>query len=642
MTSRTLSTRARPRRTLPLGVLLLLLLGTRNAAAQQVTTIGFEKDCAGVDTPGTFAPETKPLPIDLYAPCGVATITSAGMAAQLVAPTTPVEGITNSVALMGPGLVDAGISGELAFNFMPPVHEVSFDVLDLDSESGIEVSLTAPESGDVVQVRPVPTNGRVHFTHTSQLGIARVALLYGTASDTDGWFVDQLEFNSWKCGDGEHEAQAGEACDDGNGVQCDGCDSTCKASTVGCLDGTTCVARASSSGNGCSFCDANKTPEPSGEVLISRRAAETACDDELFCTLAGVCDGGGNCQTRANPCSDELACTVDSCDEQVDQCRHVLDPQWCLIEGACYPNGTPHPTNPCEFCASQTGDHAWSKQAAGYQCGDPACTNGMETAAATCDAAGTCQSAAPRACSDAMCADARSCRGTCNQDLDCTQQTHCVASTAKCAPDLATGQACTHAGECTTGFCVDGVCCNGLCAGSCESCNQPGSVGGCTPLAAMSTDPELRCGAGQLCGSGGQCLVQLEIGALCDTDALCASGRCVDGVCCDAPCGGVCESCNMPGQAGVCSPHALGTDPGHECGTASVCTGQRSCVPGDYEMRGGGLCAARPAVTDAGGPQPAHQLTWGVLALLSALRTRRRRPRVDARKRNDNAGKRAP
>ncbi|HWE30822.1 MAG TPA: hypothetical protein VHB97_22600, partial [Polyangia bacterium] len=54
-------------------------------------------------------------------------------------------------------------------------------------------------------------------------------------------------------------------------------------------------------------------------------------------------------------------------------------------------------------------------------------------------------------------------------------------------------------------------------------------------------------------------------GVTCMAGTDCISGNCVDGVCCDTPCDGVCESCNQPGLAGACSPAMTGTDPDNDC-----------------------------------------------------------------------------
>ena len=40
----------------------------------------------------------------------------------------------------------------------------------------------------------------------------------------------------------------------------------------------------------------------------------------------------------------------------------------------------------------------------------------------------------------------------------------------------------------------------------------------------------------------------------CTVGAQCASGFCVDGVCCDKACDGSCESCALTGKVGTCSP----------------------------------------------------------------------------------------
>ncbi len=58
-------------------------------------------------------------------------------------------------------------------------------------------------------------------------------------------------------------------------------------------------------------------------------------------------------------------------------------------------------------------------------------------------------------------------------------------------------------------------------------------------------------------------------GEACTLSFQCASGFCVDGVCCDTPCDGVCVSCigaeTEAGTDGTCSPITGGTDPAAEC-----------------------------------------------------------------------------
>lgn len=64
-----------------------------------------------------------------------------------------------------------------------------------------------------------------------------------------------------------------------------------------------------------------------------------------------------------------------------------------------------------------------------------------------------------------------------------------------------------------------------------------------------------------------------SLGSECSADVECASEHCVDGVCCDSPCDGVCSFCNGEGQAGQCITSA----------SDSAC-GQLSCQP-DSECR---------------------------------------------------------
>ncbi|MFO0556266.1 MAG: serine/threonine-protein kinase [Polyangiaceae bacterium] len=74
------------------------------------------------------------------------------------------------------------------------------------------------------------------------------------------------------------------------------------------------------------------------------------------------------------------------------------------------------------------------------------------------------------------------------------------------------------------------------------------------------------------------------LGASCAYDALCASGHCVDGVCCDLPCDGVCEACTPSKKAtgggpGGCGYVTAGEDPARECGAGRACNGLGACVP---------------------------------------------------------------
>ncbi len=94
-------------------------------------------------------------------------------------------------------------------------------------------------------------------------------------------------------------------------------------------------------------------------------------------------------------------------------------------------------------------------------------------------------------------------------------------------------------------------------------------------------------------------------GTACGNPNDCASGFCVDGMCCASACVGLCESCNgqTPGQCGAIAP---GTDPRDECPGSGTCTGEPLCStgtgirPGSVMLAGGGAWLAGQG-TDWGG-----------------------------------------
>jgi hypothetical protein len=89
-----------------------------------------------------------------------------------------------------------------------------------------------------------------------------------------------------------------------------------------------------------------------------------------------------------------------------------------------------------------------------------------------------------------------------------------------------------------------------------------------------------------------------QLGSVCTNAVSCASGHCVDGVCCDTACEGVCGSClggKTGGVNGTCAAITAGTDPDDECGVppgscqTGACGGARACA----RVADGDIC--RPA-----------------------------------------------
>lgn len=162
----------------------------------------------------------------------------------------------------------------------------------------------------------------------------------------------------------------------------------------------------------------------------------------------------------------------------------------------------------------------------------------------------------------------------------------------KCRQALA-GSSC-GASTCSAGAFTGASYCDGM--GLCVSpmptscapyaCNAAGNA--CATICAGDAD----CATPATCGSStntvnppGSCGL-IALGNRCATDAQCAMGSCIDGVCCSAggPCG-TCQSCAVPGHEGSCAPVPPGapdpsatcTDEGG-CGTTGRCDGAGACA----------------------------------------------------------------
>ena len=117
-------------------------------------------------------------------------------------------------------------------------------------------------------------------------------------------------------------------------------------------------------------------------------------------------------------------------------------------------------------------------------------------------------------------------------------------------------------------------------------------------------------------GTGGAPLTSAEsityggAGVACTSAATCASGFCVDGVCCNVACTGTCEACDIAGSAGICSGVSGAPHGGRTCDGAGACAGKcdgtnvAACAYPAAETACGGTCAVaveRPSTCDGHG-----------------------------------------
>jgi hypothetical protein len=76
------------------------------------------------------------------------------------------------------------------------------------------------------------------------------------------------------------------------------------------------------------------------------------------------------------------------------------------------------------------------------------------------------------------------------------------------------------------------------------------------------------------------------IGGACADNGDCASGACVDGICCNTKCEGACQACDVAGNEGTCTPVPKGEDPDDDCAMDppasckqdGTCDGQGACA----------------------------------------------------------------
>ncbi|HEY3358552.1 MAG TPA: choice-of-anchor D domain-containing protein [Polyangia bacterium] len=358
----------------------------------------------------------------------------------------------------------------------------------------------------------------------------------------------------------------------------------------------------------------------------------------------------GNCDTiESNGCETDLLSAVGHCGMCSKSCTNQHGSTVCT-NGQCYPNcnngydicsGDPalgcqvalNTVSNCGSCGAVCANNHGSTTCLGSQCAPTCATgfgdcdghpeNGCETDFTQLDTCGTCSTKCKNdngttSCNGTACVPvctpgfgdcngnvADGCEtnlsgvtfcGACANDSQCPTGFYCTGT--QCEKRHTTGVGCGANKECATGFCADGVCCDGACDTACRACNQIGNVGTCTNLPAFATDnsPAGACLAPNACDGNGAC--KQVNGYACPNGAAdCASGNCVDGVCCNSTCTGQCQACSAAkkgsGADGTCGNIAANTDPDQECAGGLTCTGGGACranCAADAQCESGYFC----------------------------------------------------
>ncbi|MBI4954590.1 MAG: hypothetical protein HY908_21375 [Myxococcales bacterium] len=330
-----------------------------------------------------------------------------------------------------------------------------------------------------------------------------------------------------------------------------------------------------------------------------------------------VCAGPGQCTSGFCPAQDGvccdgacaaecMSCLAANTGQANGSCSSVTqgeDPDGeCTVQGSepCGANGTG-----CNGSVTIPGCWLYPDTTV---CGTESCSGFAYVPPAECNGSGTCVPGNTTTCPNNLVCNAggTACLTTCSVDGNCRSGFYCAAP--NCAAKMADGASCGGDNECTNGHCVDGVCCNNACGGACDACTAAlkgtgvDGVCGYMPFGAAgspSCSPYVCAGISALCQwscPGGDsscvnthycnglfaCVPKLANGTACGGNNECEFGNCVDGVCCNSACGGLCQACTAAlkgsGSDGTCGSIATGTDPGNEC-ASGVCDGSSNvCV----------------------------------------------------------------
>ena len=308
-------------------------------------------------------------------------------------------------------------------------------------------------------------------------------------------------------------------------------------------------------------------------VCLDKTCAGSTEQDTSYCNGTGTCVGG----VTTNCCP--YSCTGNDCRTECSSDTHCCSGNFC-VNGECkstLPNGS---------ACSAAGECASGFCVDGYCC-NTLCA-GECSACNIAGALGTCTQHSPNTDPDNECATCLVCNGSgacvnvangqdpledcleqapCNQDGYCNgagacrvwnNSTECNAQTCS-GSTLYLSDFCDGSGNCTdsgTTPCTPYKCSGNGCASNCADDND--------------------CVVGYYC-SASECIAKKTNGDACGNNAQCLSGHCVDGVCCDTSCTGLCRACDVAGFAGTCSYHGNNTDPGGECETCWACNGAGAC-----------------------------------------------------------------
>ncbi|MBU0467185.1 MAG: right-handed parallel beta-helix repeat-containing protein, partial [Nanoarchaeota archaeon] len=340
------------------------------------------------------------------------------------------------------------------------------------------------------------------------------------------------------CGDGIVQAPnddgENEECDDGNNLNGDGCDEFCQdepepecTTDEQCDDGSFC--------DGVETCQAGTcvagTPPCVDDgvecttVLCDEGSDQCNVPDDgycqdilgLFCDGEETCDAVDDCQAGFLDWSDGVYCTVDSCDEDLDEIIHTANDVLCQDGLWC---------NGAEICDAVLGCQNGTQEVCddGLECSVDSCDEGEDEG----DDEGQCVS------------DTSDCTCTVEtQEVDCDDGNLCTLDT--CNPNTLLcnlPENVINGTECDDGFfCTLGdVCSGGVCSGDENECSDGFSctVGTCDDV----NDVCIQAGYDALCNDQTYCngteVCNITLGCVAGDPIVCGGDdgiECTDHIC---------------------------------------------------------------------------------------------------------------
>jgi hypothetical protein len=371
--------------------------------------------------------------------------------------------------------------------------------------------------------------------------------------------------------------------------------------------GTTCVSESCTGStytpartcNGSGTCQ-TVTATTCGAYACGATACKTTCASNADCSAGNFCMGTACVSVKANgaACGGSAECGSSYCVDGVccesacsGSCAACANAKTAAADGLCRPIvGGTDPDNECPVDPASTcgldgtcdGNGGCRRWIVGTTCAPESCSVTTYTPPATCDGAGTCQTASTSSCMQYVCGPT-ACLTSCASSADCTTGYFCSAGA--CVPQETNGTACAGAGDCTSGHCVDGVCCDTACTGTCQTCAATNSLGTCAfadpgtnPRSDCSASPASSCGTDGFCDGAGACR-KYAAGSVCQA-ASCSSATIHATSTCDGA-----GTCNAGATTSCGAYQCSGLTCGTSCTTDAACAG--FCAAG--------ACFASPA-----------------------------------------------